>query len=275
MTGSRRRSSAAPHHVGMSVADLDAALRFWEGFSASRRAGATRARQALSRHASSAIPASSIKAAFVDLPGGVVLELLDYQVAGQAPNPDATANPGNVHLCLAVDDCGAAWQHAVDAARGRSSPEGPVDVDGGPNIGARAAYLRIHDGITLELFQPAPARPKRRCMIKRISFVRRKAGMSQRGVPRPLDGPACRHRARHPRPPRPALRRGDRAGHPEEAAWDGVGEIWFDSVEAAEAAFRAEPHISRLIADRAHFLGEAQWCFVEEHTARRRRRTAR
>ena len=55
--------------------------------------------------------------------------------------------------------------------------------------------------------------------------------------------------------------------HPEDAAWDGVGEIWFDSVEAAEAAFRAEPHISRLIADRALFIGEAQWCFVEEHTA--------
>ena len=27
----------------------------------------------------------------------------------------------------------------------------------GPNAGARVAYLRIHDGITLELFQP-PAR---------------------------------------------------------------------------------------------------------------------
>jgi hypothetical protein len=33
--------------------------------------------------------------------------------------------------------------------------DGPVTVDGGPNAGARAAYLRIHDGVTLELFQPA------------------------------------------------------------------------------------------------------------------------
>jgi hypothetical protein len=33
-------------------------------------------------------------------------------------------------------------------------PEGPVDIDGGPNIGAKVAYLRIHDGITLEFFQP-------------------------------------------------------------------------------------------------------------------------
>jgi hypothetical protein len=32
-----------------------------------------------------------------------------------------------------------------------------VTVDAGPNEGARAAYLRIHDGITLELFQRPPS----------------------------------------------------------------------------------------------------------------------
>ena len=31
---------------------------------------------------------------------------------------------------------------------------GPVEVDAGPNQGAKASYLRIHDGIRLELFQP-------------------------------------------------------------------------------------------------------------------------
>ena len=103
-------------------------------------------------------------------------------------------------------------------------------------------------------------------MIKRISLVRRKPGMSHEEFLAHWMGP-------HADIVRgfPGLR-GLRFGavtrwHPEEAAWDGVGEIWFDSVEAAEAAFRAEPHISRLIADRALFLGEAQWCFVEEHTA--------
>jgi hypothetical protein len=32
-------------------------------------------------------------------------------------------------------------------------PEGPITVDAGPNLGARVSYLRIHDGITLEMFQ--------------------------------------------------------------------------------------------------------------------------
>ena len=102
-------------------------------------------------------PAVAIKAAFVDLPGGGVIELLEYQVADKAANPEATANPGNVHLCLKVTDARAQWERAVAAGARPISPEGPVDVDGGPNIGAKAAYLRVHDGITVELFQVPPA----------------------------------------------------------------------------------------------------------------------
>ena len=56
-------------------------------------------------------PNASIKAAFVDLPGGGVIELLDYhQIAERIANPEATANPGNVHLCLATSDARASWR---------------------------------------------------------------------------------------------------------------------------------------------------------------------
>ena len=99
-------------------------------------------------------PEVRIEAAFVDLPGGGVLELLEYEVEGRTDLPDGTANPGNVHLCLAVGDAGAAWAQACRCGAVPVVPEGPVAVDGGPNEGARASYLRIHDGITLELFQP-------------------------------------------------------------------------------------------------------------------------
>jgi uncharacterized protein (TIGR02118 family) len=102
-------------------------------------------------------------------------------------------------------------------------------------------------------------------MIKRISLLRRKAGMTREAFLAHWMGP-------HADIVRnlPGLR-GLRFGavtrwHPEEAAWDGVGEVWFDSVAAAEEAFRAEPHISRLVEDRKLFIGEAQWCFVEERT---------
>lgn len=144
-------TATAVHHVGMSVASLDDALAFWERFLGAPALW----RELLNRPYLAKIV--SIKGAFVALPGGVILELLDYEASDKRSNPESTANPGNIHLCLAVEDARLAWKHAVDCGATPVSLEGPIEVDGGPNVGARVAYLRIHDGITLELFQP-PAR---------------------------------------------------------------------------------------------------------------------
>ncbi len=156
MTGTAKDLVNRTHHIGMSVADLDTALRFWEGLlGAPARWRTLLDKPYLGRHVG--YPGVAIDAAFVDLPGGLVLELLDYRVADKARISDATANPGNVHLCLATEDCRAAWEKAVGLGARPIVPEGPVAVTHGPNAGARVAYLRIHDGITLELYQPAPA----------------------------------------------------------------------------------------------------------------------
>ena len=149
-------TASAVHHIGMSVASIDDALAFWEGFLGVPALWRERInRPYLSKIIG--IPGVSIKGAFVELPGGVILELLDYEAPEKRGNPETTANPGNIHLCLAVEDAGFAWKHAVDCGAKPVSREGPIEVDGGPNAGARVAYLRIHDGITLELFQ-RPAR---------------------------------------------------------------------------------------------------------------------
>jgi catechol 2,3-dioxygenase-like lactoylglutathione lyase family enzyme len=142
------------HHVGMSVERLDDALAFWEAFlGRPARWRATLDRTYLGVHVG--YPGVRIDAAFVDLPGGTVIELLEYRVDDRAPVDEATANPGNVHICLAVDDARAVWEHAVACGARPLVPDGPVTVDAGPNEGAQAAYLRVHDGITLELFQPS------------------------------------------------------------------------------------------------------------------------
>ena len=144
------------HHVGMSVLSLDAALKFWEAFLGKpARWVTTLDRPYLSQVVG--YPNVAIKAAFVDLPGGGVIELLDYQVDGRQPNSDVTSNPGNVHICVRTDDAGTAWRKAVEHGARPLTPNGPVEIDGGPNKGARGAYLRIHDGITMEIFQPPGA----------------------------------------------------------------------------------------------------------------------
>jgi catechol 2,3-dioxygenase-like lactoylglutathione lyase family enzyme len=141
------------HHVGMSVRSLDAALAFWEPFLGRPARWRTMLdRPYLGRHVG--YPGVKIDAAFVDLPGGAVLELLQYRVGERVDLPEGTANPGNVHLCLEVDDAVETWTRAVACGAMPVLADGPVEVDAGPNQGARASYLRIHDGITLELFQP-------------------------------------------------------------------------------------------------------------------------
>ena len=103
-------------------------------------------------------------------------------------------------------------------------------------------------------------------MIKRISLLRRQEGMTR-------DEFASHWMGAHAEIVKqlPGLR-GLRFGvvqswSPAEAAWDGVGEIWFDSVEAAQLAFATEPMASMLAEDRARCFSEIQSCFVEEHTA--------
>jgi creatinine amidohydrolase/Fe(II)-dependent formamide hydrolase-like protein len=99
------------------------------------------------------MPGIKIDAAFVDLPGGVILELLDYRHDDRVPHVDDTQHPGNVHLCFRVEDADAAWARAVACGARPVNPDGPVTLDGGPNKGAKVAYLRDPDGISLELFQ--------------------------------------------------------------------------------------------------------------------------
>jgi catechol 2,3-dioxygenase-like lactoylglutathione lyase family enzyme len=145
------------HHVGMTVSDLDAALAFWEAFlGVEARVRATLERPYVG--ATVGHPGTRIGAAFVDLPGGNLLELLDYrEVEARTGLPQDSANPGHVHLCLRVADIDAVYERALAAGARPVRPGGPIESDGGPNRGARIVYLRIPpDGATVELFQPPP-----------------------------------------------------------------------------------------------------------------------
>jgi uncharacterized protein (TIGR02118 family) len=102
-------------------------------------------------------------------------------------------------------------------------------------------------------------------MIKRVSLLRRKEGLSREEFFAHWTGPHAEIVRQMPGV------RGLRFGKvqswtPEAAAWDGVGEVWFDSIEAAQNAFATEPYHSMLVEDRKKFMSEAQSCFVEEQT---------
>jgi uncharacterized protein (TIGR02118 family) len=100
-------------------------------------------------------------------------------------------------------------------------------------------------------------------MIRRVSFIRRKAGLSRQEFLAHWNG-------RHAEIVRqlPGLRglrfTGVDRCIPDAAAWDGVGETWFDSIPDSDRAFATEPFRSWLIEDRDEFIGDSHSCYVEE-----------
>jgi uncharacterized protein (TIGR02118 family) len=100
-------------------------------------------------------------------------------------------------------------------------------------------------------------------MIRRVALIRRKAGMT-------VEEFWAHYAGRHADIVRqmPGLRRLalSRPVGPQAAAWDAVGELWFDSREALDRAF-ADPAIAaQLQADRPLFLGASETLVVEEVT---------
>lgn len=146
------------HHIGITVRDVERSLGFWKAFLGTE----PRWRRVLDAPYLSLITGYSgvsMNAAVIDLPGGQILELLDYRVDGKTPNPPDTANPGNIHICVETDDIDALWDKAAAAGAAPVSP-GPVEITEGPNKGVKACYLRDPDGVTVELFQPVRQAPR-------------------------------------------------------------------------------------------------------------------
>ena len=123
------------HHVGMSVADLDAALGFWEPFlGVEARWRTVLDRPYLGVHVG--YPGVRIAAAFLDLPGGTVLELLDYQVRREDANCRRRPRIPAARISASqVDDARSAWERAVACGARPSCRTGRSTVDGGPNRG--------------------------------------------------------------------------------------------------------------------------------------------
>jgi uncharacterized protein (TIGR02118 family) len=99
-------------------------------------------------------------------------------------------------------------------------------------------------------------------MIKRLSFARRRPGMSNQEFASHWLGPHAEIAREIPGLLGYVV---NIIGEPNDVGWDGIAETWFDTREDAVRAFASEPVASRLAADRAMFLGEVKIVFVEEH----------
>ena len=142
------------HHTGLTVSNLSASIRFYCDLLGCTVA-MTQEKQGGYLAAIVGYPDASVKMAHLKAPSGdLVIELFEYDAPETARVHLEPRLIGNAHLCFLVPDLAATHERLVQAGIDFLSP--PIRIDTGANSGGWGVYLHDPDGITLELFQPAP-----------------------------------------------------------------------------------------------------------------------
>jgi catechol 2,3-dioxygenase-like lactoylglutathione lyase family enzyme len=143
-------------HIGFAVSDLDRSVEWYTFFLGDppvlRKVWDV---PYLSRIVG--YPGSRLDCAMWRLPGGSLLELLQYLEPPPGRVDMETYNAGNAHLCVVTEDLHADFARLAGRAEFRD-PD-PVRIPWGPYEGGWACYLRDPDGISVELMQLPPGGP--------------------------------------------------------------------------------------------------------------------
>lgn len=143
------------HHVGITVADLEASLAWYEEvFGLTREFVAEGSGPELSRAVG--VPDARLRFAFLRF-GSCVLELLCYDNDGEDSYTRSNADVGSAHVCIDVPDLRAT--HRELEAKGIEFLAPPLDIEEGPLAGCSFVYFKDPNGVTLELFQSAGTHP--------------------------------------------------------------------------------------------------------------------
>ena len=141
-------------HIGIVVKDLEVSIPWWNHFlEAEPFWKATWLAADIDDYVGQIVGYENcdMTCAFWSLPGGTVLEMLEYHNPGPGSVDMESYNAGNTHLCLETTDIYRDYERMRGRAEFRS-PE-PVRCAWGKYKGNLACYLRDPDGISIELVQ--------------------------------------------------------------------------------------------------------------------------
>lgn len=93
-----------------------------------------------------------IKIAFVQIPGGHVIELLEYVGIDTYSGSVRSCDYGTGHICLRVENLEEMFEELKDKGVKFKSKQ-VVNITAGANKGAKAAYMLDPDGYIIELME--------------------------------------------------------------------------------------------------------------------------
>jgi glyoxylase I family protein len=151
-----RPPATAIAHTGLTVSDLEAALRFWRDGLGMREA-MSQEKQGGYLEAVVREPGAHVRMVHLEFAGGGPrIELFEYLEPRGGHVSGRPADVGFSHICVACPDVDGLLERL--AAAGGTPLGPPADVDTGANAGGRCVYVRDADGHVVELFSPPPAR---------------------------------------------------------------------------------------------------------------------
>ena len=152
---SRISVASGVHHIGVSVASRDDALAFWESSSDGRRLGERgwTGRISVRSSASPALRSTAHSSIFLAASSSSFLNI--RRRTGLRPAGDG--EPGQRAHLPRGRGRGRRMASRRRLRSGARPPRGSCRGRRRPEQGARVAYLRIHDGVTLEVVQRLPA----------------------------------------------------------------------------------------------------------------------
>jgi len=143
----------AVNHIGFAVADLERSVRFYSGlFDEPPYFDEIYDVEYIGRIVG--YPGAIQHAAFFRLPGQpeMFLELIQYLRPEAGIVDMESYNAGNAHLCLVCSDLVAEFER-IKKLGGEFRSGSPVTSDYGVYEGARTAYFRDPDGISIQLVE--------------------------------------------------------------------------------------------------------------------------
>lgn len=139
------------NHFNVSVADMEAAIRFWKDLLGLELTGRGIVRY---DHLDLIVGLDDTKIEWAELniPGGGIIELFCYHNPTGTPVDPAVNNPGTTHFALEVSDLDTLVRELQEAGITTTSRDA-VRIPFGDWGGWKCIYVREPNGITIELLE--------------------------------------------------------------------------------------------------------------------------